>query len=117
MEFSKEQLKLINSDNPKVSICLENETIYAIFSLGQMIDKIARLTLSNGRILVGIFKIEELNGESNLDFSDPNDWTNIELNSIKVSITSPDVDDDTVVYSKETVFGLSRIEKIELLEN
>ncbi|KAB7530015.1 hypothetical protein F8C76_00375 [Flagellimonas olearia] len=116
MEFSKEQLTLINSTNPKVGLSLEDRMVYAIFSLGKIVNEVVRLTLRNGRVLTGVFNIEELNGESNLDFSNPDDWTKVELNSIQVSVSAPrNLENSSVYFEQEVLYGLSKISKIEVL--
>ncbi len=90
MEFTKEQRALIKSENPKVSFELKDFEVLAIFSLGQMNGKVVRLTDNFwGNTKNGVFTIDHLNGNKDLDFSNPDNWTNVHIESIAVTLTSP----------------------------
>jgi hypothetical protein len=114
MDFTKEQLNLIKAGNPKVDLSLENEEVLAFFSLGQMHKKIVRMTDNFfEKTKVGIFIIDELNGKHNPDFSNPNDWQKVEINSITFSLTGPN---EWGGEFKDTYQSLFDIKKIELLK-
>ena len=85
MEITKEQMELLNSENPEIVLTLEDMEVFAFFSLGQMHNKVVRMTDSFfGNTKVGVFTIDELNGETALDFSNPDDWTKVEIKTIKL---------------------------------
>lgn len=113
MSFTEEQLKLINAENPKVELKLEGVELLAFFSLGQMHQKVVRLTDSVfDNTKVGVFVIEELNGKTEFDFSNPKDWQHVEINSIKFSLAGPNEWGEF----KDTYRNLLNIKKIELLK-
>jgi len=90
MEFTKEQLELIFSESLQIDFELNNEEVLALYSLGQMHNKVVRMTdnfFENTK--VGLFVIDELNGKTDLDFSNPDDWKEIIVQSISFSLISP----------------------------
>jgi hypothetical protein len=92
MEFTDEQLELIKSENQQVVFELNGAEVLAFFSLGQMHKKVVRMTDNFfGNTKVGVFLIEELNGETELDFSNPDDWTTLDIKSVTFSLTSPNM--------------------------
>lgn len=88
MELTQEQLEIINLENPKILFELEGVEVLAIYSLGQMHNKIVRRISVYGTATVGLFFIESINGKSNLDFSNPEEWQVLELEDISFSLTS-----------------------------
>ena len=103
----------MKADDPEVLLKLENEEVLAFFSLGQMHKKVVRFTDNFfGNTKVGVFCIEELNGETELDFSDHKDWLKVEINSIKISLTGLTGWGEF----KDTYPSLLDIKCIELLE-
>jgi len=114
MEFTPEQLELSNLENPIIGLTLENIEVLAIFSLGQMHNKVVRCTDSYfGKTKVGIFTIDELNGNSDLDFSNPEDWKKVEINSVTISLSGP----NEWGTFKDTYSSLFDIKKIELYKD
>jgi hypothetical protein len=112
MEFTQEQLEIINSDKPEILFDLEGIEVLAIYSLGQMNNKIVRSTSVYGTTTVGLFVIESFNGKSDLDFSNPDDWRTVHLEEIFFSITSPN---GYGGYDKVTTNNLFDIQSIALL--
>jgi len=90
MEFTQEQLELIHSENPQVVFELKGEEVLAFYSLGQMHNKIVRMTDNFfGNTKVGLFTIDNLNGKTDLDFSNPEDWKEVHIESMSFSLTCP----------------------------
>ncbi len=112
MEFTKEQLAIINSENPKTLLQLEGIEVLAIYSLGQMHNKIVRMQTVFGTSNVGLFKIESINGNPDLDFSDPEPWRNVVIDDMFVSLVSPN---EFGSIDKRTFNNLFDIKSMELL--
>lgn len=92
MEFTQEQLEIIQSENPKTVFELNGPEVLAFFSLGQMHKKVVRMTDNFfGNTKVGVFLIEELNGQTELDFSNPEDWTKLDIETVTFSLTLPNM--------------------------
>ena len=91
MSFTPEQEKLINSENHEIIFELKGLEVLAFYILAdKMHNKIVQLTDNFwGQTKVGLFQITELNGETDLDFSNPDDWTTLEIKSIAFSLTRP----------------------------
>ncbi|GAA3638773.1 hypothetical protein [Flavivirga jejuensis] len=88
MEFTQEQLELIKSENPQIEFELKNEEVLAFYSLGQMHNKIVKMTDNFfGNTKIGLFTIDDLNGKTDLDFSNPDDWTEVHIETISFSLT------------------------------
>lgn len=113
MDFTEDQLALIKKENPQVGLTLEGMEVFAFFSLGQMHKKIVRMTDGFfGNVKTGYFLIEEFNGKTELDFSNPDDWREIEIKSLKYSLTGITEWGEF----KDTYQSLKDIKKIELLK-
>lgn len=90
MSFTKDQLELIHSESQEVVFKLEGIEAVAIYSLGQMHQKVVRLTDNFfGNTKIGVFSIDEFNGQNELDFSNPDEWTDVTFKSIKFSLKGP----------------------------
>ncbi|MCI5059079.1 MAG: hypothetical protein MRY83_23400 [Flavobacteriales bacterium] len=114
MEFTQEQIELIKSENPNVEFKLEKEEVLAFYSLGQMHGKVVRMTDNVfGNTKNGLFVIENLNGETNLDFSNPEDWREVNVDSIEFSLTAPN---EWGGENKDTYQSLLNINSIALLK-
>ncbi|WP_300490073.1 hypothetical protein [Flavobacterium sp.] len=88
--FTPEQRKLILSDDYEIEYSLDGMEVLALYSLGQMHGKVVRLKdiiFDNPR--VGLFKIEHINGHRNLDFSNPDLWRSITVDSISITFSKP----------------------------
>lgn len=113
MSFTEKQLELIHAESPEVAFKLEGIETVAIYSLGQMHNKVVRLTDNFfGNTKVGVFKIDELNDQNELNFSNPDDWQNVTINSIKFSLRGP----TKWGGFEDTYQRLTDIKIIELLE-
>lgn len=90
MDFTDNQLELIKEENPKVVLELKDTEVLAIYSLGQMNNKVVRLHDNFfGKTTVGVFEIEHINGEKELDFRTDENWREVTIDSISLRITSP----------------------------
>jgi len=90
MEFTAEQRALIAQENPEIAFELNGIEVLAFYSLGQMHKKVVRMTDNFfGQTHTGVFTIEELNGQTELDFSNPDDWTSVNIESITLSLYYP----------------------------
>lgn len=112
MNFTQEQLELINSENPTVLLELKGVEVLAIYSLGQMHNKIVRRVSVFDTTMVGLFKIESINGKTDLDFSTPDDWKSVEIDELYFSITAPN---EFGSYDKVTSNNLFDVQSIALL--
>lgn len=112
MDFTKEQLEIINSENPKVLLELKGVEVMAIYSLGQMHNKIVRRVSVFDTTMVGLLTIESINGKTDLDFSNANDWKNIKVDDIYFSITSLN---EFGSYDKVTTNNIFDVQSIALL--
>lgn len=113
MEFTQKQLEIINSENPKILFELEGVEVMAIYSLIQMHNKIVRSVSVYETTIVGLFLIESINGKSDLNFSNPEEWRNINLDDLFFSLTSIN---EFGGYDKVTTNNLFDIQSISLLE-
>jgi len=92
MKFTAEQLEVINSENPKIVFELNGPEVLAFYSLGQMHKKVVQITDNFfGNTKVGVFLIEELNGKTELDFSNPDDWRELHVETVTFSLTLPNL--------------------------
>lgn len=114
MEFTPEQLTVIHSENPKTELELKGVEILAVFSLGQMHNKIVRMSNIFGNSTVGLFRIESLNGKSDLDFSNPDDWKNVAIQDIFVSLLAPNEFGGKDKRSFNNLFDIQSIEWLAL---
>ncbi|MCI5059193.1 MAG: hypothetical protein MRY83_23980 [Flavobacteriales bacterium] len=90
MEFTKEQLDIIKASDHKASLELKGNEVFAIYSLGQMHNKVVRMTDNFfNQTKVVVFTIDHINGESNLNFDNPEDWKEVNLERISFTITCP----------------------------
>ncbi len=111
MNFTPKQIELINNENPDIALSLENLEVLAIFSLGQMQNKVVRFTDGFfGNTKVGVFTIDHLNGIEELDFSNPEDWREVDIKTIKFSLTGP----NEWGHFKDSYQSLFDLKKIEL---
>jgi len=114
MNFTEEQLALIKSEHQNVVFELTGLEVLAIYSLGQMNSKVVRLTDGFfGDTKIGIFTIDELNGNTDLDFTSPENWTNVTIDSIRLSLTLPN---NFGGHSSTTFESLLDIKAIALLK-
>ena len=77
--------------------------VVALYSLGQMHNKVVRLTDNFwGKTKVGLFFIDNINENSNLSFSNSNDWQSIDLKSISLTLITPNEwgGENTDTYSR-----------------
>ncbi len=113
MSFTKDQLALIHSESPEVVFKLEGIEVLGIYNLGQMHQKVVRLTDNFfGNTKVGVFSIDEFNGQNEVDFTNPDEWTDVKFESIKFSLKGP-----TKWGSFEDEYqNITHIQLIELLE-
>lgn len=90
ISFTPEQRKLILSDDHEVEFELEGMEVLALYSLGQMHKKVVRMTDDIfGQTKVGVFTINHINGHRDLDFSSPDNWTNISIDAISFTFSRP----------------------------
>ena len=91
IEFTPEQRELILSGNhDEVEFELDGMEVYAIYSLGQMDRKVVRMTDNIfGADRVGVFRINHINGHRDLDFSNPDNWRKIHIDSISYTFSRP----------------------------
>lgn len=91
IEFMPEQRELILSGNhDEVEFELDGMEVYAIYSLGQMDRKVVRMTDNIfGADRVGVFRINHINGHRDLDFSHPDNWRKIHIDSISYTFSRP----------------------------
>lgn len=91
IEFTPEQRELILSgDHDEVEFELDGMEVYAIYSLGQMDRKVVRMTDNIfGADRVGVFRINHINGHRDLDFSNPDNWRKIHIDSISYTFSRP----------------------------
>lgn len=91
IEFTAEQRELILSGNhDEVEFELDGMEVYAIYSLGQMDRKVVRMTDNIfGADRVGVFRINHINGHRDLDFSHPDNWRKIHIDSISYTFSRP----------------------------
>lgn len=90
--FTSEQRELILSGNEdhEIEFELEGMEVFALYSLGQMHKKVVRMTDKFfGQTKVGVFTINHINGHRDLDFDNPNNWTNISIDSISFTFSRP----------------------------
>jgi len=89
--FTPEQRELILSGNhDDIEFELEGMEVYAIYSLGQMDRKVVRMTDDLfGTERVGVFRINHINGHRDLDFSDPDNWRSIHIDSLSFTFSRP----------------------------
>ena len=110
MIFTEKQLELINSDKQEIDFELKDLEIFAIFSLGQMHNKVVRMTDNVfGNTKVGVFTIDKINGIETLDFNNSDLWKNISLGSISLTLSTPNDfgGEDTSTY--ESLFDIKSI--------
>ena len=115
IDFTPEQRELILSGNhDEVEFELEGMEVYAIYSLGQMHNKVVRMTDDFfGDTKIGLFRINHINGHRDLDFSNPDNWRSIHIDSLSFTFSSPNE-----WGSQASRFAsLSHIKKIALLSN
>ena len=93
MSFTPEQKQLIESENPEIVLRLEGPEVLAFYILAvNMHNKVVELTDTFfGQTKVGLFTIDELNGKEDLDFSNPDDWTTLHIDSISFSLNRPNM--------------------------
>lgn len=91
IEFTQEQRELILSgDHDEVELELDGIEVYAIYSLGQMDRKVVRMTDNLfGTTRVGLFRINHINGHRELDFSNPDNWRKIHIESLSFTFSRP----------------------------
>ncbi|MCI5056996.1 MAG: hypothetical protein MRY83_12855 [Flavobacteriales bacterium] len=90
MEFTNEQLTLMQTENAETKLTLEKEDVLKTFLLVQMHNQVVSLKDKVfGQTKTGLFKIESLNGSRDLDFANPDDWKAVEIKSIEFSLTAP----------------------------
>ncbi len=91
IEFTPGQRELILSgSHDEVEFELEGMEVYAIYSLGQMDRKVVRMTDDLfGTTRVGVFRINHINGHRDLDFSNPDNWRKIHIDSLSFTFSRP----------------------------
>ncbi|PHK16960.1 hypothetical protein VF12_39905 [Nostoc linckia z15] len=91
IKFTPEQSELILSGNhEEVEFELDGIEVYAVYSLGQMNGKVVRMTDDLfGTTRVGLFRINHINGHRNLDFSNPDNWRKISIDSLSFTFSRP----------------------------
>jgi hypothetical protein len=91
---------------------LKGVEVAAIFSLGQMHNKIVKLTDSMWKkTTVGLFYIDHINENHDLSFSNASDWQTVKIDSISMHLIIPnEYGQTTMVYNH-----FSEIEGIALL--
>lgn len=90
--FTSEQRELILSGNEdhEIEFELEGMEVFALYSLGQMHKKVVRMTdRFFGQTKVGVFTINHINGHRDLDFDNPNNWTNLTVDTISFTFSRP----------------------------
>lgn len=110
MGFSEDQLVIFKSSSPKVVFELNNEEVLAFWTLAQMHNKVVRMTDNFfGNTRVGVFTIDHLNGDTNLDFSNDEDWRNVVIDSISLSLTCPNDFGGTNKSTFQSIFDIKSI--------
>jgi hypothetical protein len=110
MELTPEQLAICKSEDPKILLELKDLEVFAIYSLGQMNHKVVRMSETFfGNTQVGLFVIEEINGEKDLDFSSPEKWLHLDLKSIRVTLISPNEFGGSSTLSFNSLFYIKSI--------
>lgn len=104
------QIEFINSGNHEIDFELTDFEVLAIYSLGQMQNKIVRLTDNFwGKTKVGLFVIDHINEKQNPDFKNANDWKSVSLSSISLTLITPNEwgGENTDTYS--SIFDIKEI--------
>lgn len=94
----------------EIDFTLSGIEVAAIYSLGQMHDKVVTMTDNFwGNTKTGLFHINHINGNTNLDFSKPDDWQTLTLDSISFGLIVPNMFGaaDTTTY--ESTFEIKEI--------
>ena len=113
MEITEEQIELMANESPEIDFELSGLEVFAIFSLGQMNGKVVKLQDDQfAEPRIGVFTINHINGNENLDFSNMNDWTEVNLESISYTFTK----EDKWGQSSSTYESLTHIKSIALLK-
>ena len=87
--LTDEQIAVVNAQDHQFDIHLKGLEVLAIFVLGQMTNCMVRMTDTMwDKTKIGLFVIKELNGTTSPDFSNPDEWKNVELKSIEFSLIS-----------------------------
>ena len=108
--LTKEQIDFIKSDKHKVTLSLKGMEVLAIFSLGQMHNKIVRLKDGVwGKTKIGVFYINHINNKTDFDFSDSSKWKTVTIDAISVSLIEPNEwgGENTDTYN--SLFDISEI--------
>lgn len=107
------EVHAIDMEDDLFDVSLKGTEVVAIFILGQMQDKMVRIQdSSRDWKQIGLFRIEEINGVENPDFSNPDDWSSITLDSISFSLYSASTWGETRgTYS--SVFDINEISRLK----
>jgi hypothetical protein len=85
--LTKEHIDLIQSAKHSEVFKLKGIEVAAVFSLGQMHNKIVKLTDSMWKkVTVGLFYIDQINENHNLSFSNSADWQTVKIDSISMHL-------------------------------
>lgn len=90
IEFTPERRKLILSDDYEVEFSLDGMEVLALYSLGQMHGKVVRIKdIIFDEPRRGVFMINHINGHRDLDFSNPDHWRAVTVDSLSISFSYP----------------------------
>ncbi len=108
------QIEFIQFGNLIVDFELKELEVVSIYSLGQMHNKIVRLTDNFwGKTKVGLFFIDQINDNNQLSFSNMEDWRSVSLTSISFSLITPN---EWGGQSTDTYSSLFDIREIALMK-
>lgn len=108
------QIDFINSGKYSIAFELKEFEVLALYSLGQMHNKIVRLTDNFwGKTKVGLFFIDHINEKSNLSFDNMDEWKTIDLSSVSLTLITPN---EWGGESTDTYSSILDIREIALLK-
>ncbi|MBW2704415.1 MAG: hypothetical protein JRF33_26655 [Deltaproteobacteria bacterium] len=111
MKFTTEQLKLIESYRPGPNgVLLFGNLLAPNIALAH--GEVVSFTSSEMEILTGVFKIEEVFGETEIDLSNPEELALIDAEEIVVSVTCPGETEPEV-----SRFTLDKVQSIKIADD
>lgn len=108
--LTPEQIDFIRTAKHKTDFELKDLEVAAIYSMGQMHNKIVRLTDNFwGKTKVGLFFIDHINDNHELSFVNSEDWRTVTLHSISLTLITPNEwgGENTDTYS--SIFDIREI--------
>jgi hypothetical protein len=94
----------------EIDFTLSGIEVLAIYSLGQMHNKVVRMTDDFwGTTRTGLFHINHINGKTDFDFSKPDNWQTFELDSISFGLIVPNMFGAADTTTFESLFNIKEI--------